>query len=92
MSDPTAAERAREVVHAVGLSNHAADNAVYALLAHPDLLAALAVEAGGMEQVGWYEHAAGLEPHLVYVDPKDDIEWPRGVQPVYRRVEGDRDE
>lgn len=54
--NPSAAERARKVIaKRLDWSSNAllaADDAVTTLLADPSLLAALAVEAGGMEHIG----------------------------------------
>lgn len=90
---PTAGERAQSVIAQVCVEHPGRwDLSILvldALLAHPDLLVDLAIEAGGLEQVGWCHErtwAEGDEPLRGFSVAKLNEEVIGPSEPVYRRT------
>lgn len=82
-----ASERARALVYEWGLGTVAARAAVDALKSDPDLLADLALEAGGLEQVGWrFERTWGTEVGAKHGFREIDYGTPvDNEEPIYLR-------
>lgn len=96
MPDQTAADRAAEVLLRAAPILYAPEREaiIAALMADPDLLVDLAIEAGGLEQPRIKYGAAGLFGENVDwfdVNTDGDIYGP-GIVPLYRRREADRAE